>query len=144
MRESLEERDVREEEEAEEVEETIAEMEEIEDQEITENPGNLESPEIEMPEIPEITEIIGITEITEIAEIETTIVIEKIALREEITTEMIVQETKEDVNVMKIMNTKTEEIEETTLTMKIKLKPDMVMIETKEEKIITVIILLLR
>ena len=144
MRESLEERDVREEEEAEEVEETIAEMEEIEDQEITENPGNLESPEIEMPEILEITEIIGITEITEIAEIETTIVIEKIALREEITTEMIVQETKEDVNVMKIVNTKTEEIEETTLAMKIRLKPDMVMIEMKEEKTITVIILLLR
>ena len=57
---------------------------------------------------------------------------------------MIIQETKEDVNVMKIVNTKTEEIEETTLAMKIRLKPDMVMIEMKEEKTITVIILLLR
>ena len=134
MRESLEVRDVREVEEPEEVE-IIAEKEvkevkeEKEDQEITEN-----------LEIPEILEKIEITGITETAEIETTIATEKIALREETIIETIAQETKEDANVMKTVNTKTEEIEEIMT----RLKPDMVMIEMREEKLTMVIILLFR
>lgn len=135
MREDLEERDGREEEEPEEIEETIAEKEEKEDLEITESP--------EKPGITETIEKLGITETTEITETieiaeitETTIAIEKNALREETTSETIVQETREDASEMKIVNTKIEEIEETTtLAMRIKIKPpDMVMIETKEDK----------
>jgi hypothetical protein len=115
VRESLEERDVKEEEELTEEEETIAEK-----------------------EVKEGKKMIVITETTEIIEIE------KIALSEEIITEMIGQEMREDGSVMKIANMKIEEIEETTtIIMKIKLKPDTVMIEMKEEKTIRAVILLL-
>lgn len=142
MREDLEERDVREEEEPEEIEETIAEKEEKEDLEITESP--------EKPGITETIGKLGITETTEIIETieiaeitETTIAIEKNALREETTSETIVQEMREDASVMKIVNTKIEEIEEiTTLAMRIKIKPpDMVMIGTKEDKPTVMLIL---
>lgn len=148
MREDLEERDGREEEELEEIEETIAEKEEKEDLEITESPekpGITETiGKLGITETTEITETIEIAEITEITEItETTIAIEKNALREETTSETIVQEMREDASVMKIVNTKIEEIEEiTTLAMRIKIKPpDMVMIETKEDKPTVMLIL---
>lgn len=127
MRESLEERDVKEEEELTEEEETIVEKEVKEGKKM-----------IVITETTEKTEKTEITEITEIIEIE------KIALSEEIITEMIGQEMREDGNVMKIANMKIEEIEETTtIIMKIKLKPDTVMIEMKEEKTIRAVILLL-
>lgn len=127
MRESLEERDVKEEEELTEEEETIAEKEVKEGKKM-----------IVITETTEKTEKTEITEITEIIEIE------KIALSEEIITEMIGQEMREDGSVMKIANMKIEEIEETTtIIMKIKLKPDTVMIEMKEEKTIRAVILLL-
>jgi predicted nucleic acid-binding protein len=145
LREDLEERDVREEEEPEEIEETIAEKEEKEDLEITESPekpGITETiGKLGITETTEITETIEIVEITEITE--TTIAIEKNALREETTSETIVQEMREDASVMKIVNTKIEEIEEiTTLAMRIKIKPlDMVMIGTKEDKPTVMLIL---
>lgn len=145
MREDLEERDGREEEEPEEIEETIAEKEEKEDLEITESPekpGITETiGKLGITETTEITETIEIVEITEITE--TTIAIEKNALREETTSETIVQEMREDASVMKIVNMKIEEIEETTtLAMRIKIKPpDMVMIETKEDKPTVMLIL---
>ncbi len=130
MRESLEERDVKEEEELTEEEETIAEKEVKEGKKM-----------IVITETTEKTEKTEKTEITEITEI---IEIEKIALSEEIITEMIGQEMREDGSVMKIANMKIEEIEETTtIIMKIKLKPDTVMIEMKEEKTIRAVILLL-
>ena len=87
---------------------------------------------IEKTEIPETTEKIEVTEI------ETITVIERIVLREETTIETIDQETKEGVNVTKIVNMMIEGIEETTtIALRVRL-PDTVMIEMKEEKITTV------